>query len=116
MLSTHLPDWLRLRVGEREERRLTKYLPRDLDLVELGVGRAGVASKAVRRLASGRRYVGLEMQGHLLLESVRTIRRAAPPGVTVELVHGAICSTAPYVRSEERRVGKECRSRWSRDH
>ena len=22
----------------------------------------------------------------------------------------------PYFRSEERRVGKECRSRWSRDH
>src|SRR3712207_7531403 len=43
------------------------------------------------------------------------------PGRTAGLVHiahacGRIAQTGPFARSEERRVGKECRSRWSPYH
>src|SRR5256885_3227356 len=36
---------------------------------------------------------------------------AAPPGIRLGTMF-----TEPLLRSEERRVGKECRSRWSPDH
>src|SRR3712207_5679276 len=35
---------------------------------------------------------------------------------TMGLTHPKSTSSAPFVRSEERRVGKECRSRWSPYH
>ena len=34
----------------------------------------------------------------------------------VEVVTEAVVESAPAARSEERRVGKECRSRWSPYH
>jgi len=37
----------------------------------------------------------------------------AIPGFTIAM---AIVLTLPFTRSEERRVGKECRSRWSPYH
>src|SRR5687767_16012695 len=39
----------------------------------------------------------------------------APPGVDVVMIPG-LCEGDPAVRSEERRVGKECRSRWAAYH
>src|SRR3712207_7197851 len=39
---------------------------------------------------------------------------ARAPHWRINLMDGALA--AAYARSEERRVGKECRSRWSPDH
>src|SRR5207237_6792787 len=43
------------------------------------------------------------------------------PGPSLEATNGFLSATSPLCakntsRSEERRVGKECRSRWTRDH
>ena len=40
---------------------------------------------------------------------------AIPPGLVILLVGALFVGLAPW-RSEERRVGKECRSRWSPYH
>src|SRR3712207_9410876 len=57
-------------------------------------------------------HVDLDDPTHLEFEYVRRIGHvldvAAEPGVPLDVVH--------LGRSEERRVGKECRSRWSPDH
>jgi FkbM family methyltransferase len=95
MLTRFLPEWLRS--GEREEKRLTRYVPRHLDVVDLGAGKGEVGARAVSRLLSGRRYVGLEMQPELVAVAETRVRRGAHPGVHVRVVHGAICSTAPTV-------------------
>src|SRR3990167_8575330 len=42
--------------------------------------------------------------------SCKTVER------TADRVSDRICKTIEHVRSEERRVGKECRSRWSPYH
>src|SRR5689334_25441348 len=40
-----------------------------------------------------------------------------PPSLAASAAAWALAvSQAPYARSEERRVGKECRSRWPPDH
>src|SRR3712207_9478903 len=47
-------------------------------------------------------------------------RRAREAGVVYTLAYGdqpaLICEMVDWARSEERRVGKECRSRWSPYH
>src|SRR5688572_30110435 len=50
---------------------------------------------------------------HLIEEQIRTARRHLPRGYSRELPR---LTSGPSARSEERRVGKECRSRWSPDH
>src|SRR3712207_7663272 len=54
----------------------------------------------------------------LRLDSARGARplRAPPPGAPSGLVNLAHLPQKPLGRSEERRVGKECRSRWSPYH
>ena len=37
-------------------------------------------------------------------------------GVGLSCIQGAVMAGAERIRSEERRVGEECRSRWSPDH
>ena len=37
-------------------------------------------------------------------------------GIATIIKDGLMSTIAPYIRSEERRVGKECRSRWSPYH
>ena len=54
---------------------------------------------------------GLSLSRPLLLRS--TSSRCAG---SVIVAHGPSCSAACGIRSEERRVGKECRSRWSPYH
>ena len=48
------------------------------------------------------------------------IERDVPPGATLAVVWDQLAADfpalAPYRGSEERRVGKECRSRWSPYH
>src|SRR5438034_2855296 len=56
-----------------------------------------------------RNYVQTELDA--ALERFRARAREA------EIAHGRVDVTRPgFPRSEERRVGKECRSRWSPDH
>jgi FkbM family methyltransferase len=92
-----LPDFLRPGLAEREERRFTKYLPRNLDVVDLGAGRGETGAKAASRLLHGQRYVGLEMQHELVAVAEARVRRSAPSGVAVRVLHGAICSTRATV-------------------
>src|SRR2546430_11971026 len=72
---------------------------------------------AVRRLVATQDYPLRTKETLHRSEKVR-IGRAAPglgkPGETIILDSGT--TTAEVARSEERRVGKECRSRWSPDH
>ena len=54
-------------------------------------------------------FVKVELVGEVIIKTAITVRiftemTAIDPYVTV------------HIRSEERRVGKECRSRWSPDH
>src|SRR2546429_4365092 len=76
-------------------------------------GRA-VSAQVSQEGASGREWVGvaLRMAGDLYLVAREETREVlgVPTGMT--RVPGA----KPWIRSEERRVGKECRSRWSPYH
>ena len=97
MLTDILPNWFPL-VPEKEERHFASTLiPRHLDVVDLGAGRGQTGRRAVRRLAPGRRYLGLEMQRDLVPVAYRAVKASAPEGVSVQVIHGAICSTAPTV-------------------
>src|SRR5690554_8097945 len=53
-------------------------------------------------------------QGVLDLTAMQVVNQVV--GRTVGTVGGVNCALAREARSEERRVGKECRSRWSPDH
>ena len=68
---------------------------------------------------------GLEAQvgehfGHCELYTLVEIRNGAVHAVTtlpnVPHQHGGCMAPVEHLRSEERRVGKECRSRWSPYH
>src|SRR6516162_8045728 len=67
---------------------------------------------AIDRLKSGR-IVGIFPEGGIR-DGARSLLEGAPlrPGAATI----AQIADVPVVRSEERRVGKECRSRWSPDH
>ena len=52
------------------------------------------------KIETSRRYTGLSAYKRLLEEKLDAV----------------VIETPPYFRSEERRVGKECRSRWSPYH
>src|SRR5689334_24745986 len=60
--------------------------------------------------------------GSLVVDGQRLpLRRLADPAallqwITEQSLDGAVVSVPPALRSEERRVGKECRSRWSPYH
>src|SRR5205807_4199375 len=51
-----------------------------------------------------------------MLRRFRPRRSNFTPGLTRMMPGPAGSSRLPRLRSEERRVGKECRSRWSPDH
>src|SRR5690349_23677803 len=50
------------------------------------------------------------------VEWVSGLAAQVPDGVTAAVTAGVRLDDALRGRSEERRVGKECRSRWSPDH
>src|SRR2546426_379538 len=51
------------------------------------------------------------------LAEIVTVPAIVAPGAGEEMeMVGGVLSTVTLTRSEERRVGKECRARWSRDH
>src|SRR2546422_9561388 len=83
-------------------------------------GAAGVATASVN-YATARAAVSYDDAHTNVAELIRTVRAAGydcgKASVTfgVEQLHYAP-SVAPLERSEERRVGKECRSRWSPYH
>src|SRR5436190_7459210 len=48
-----------------------------------------------------------------IAEMIGPARASGPRIGAVKIVRPAMAPSAPPIRSEERRVGKECRSRWS---
>src|SRR2546425_11308706 len=62
-----------------------------------------------------------DLAGNTMVQS-KTFQFATAPGVLAQfwwilvLVGAAVAAAAFLIRSEERRVGKECRSRWSPYH
>src|SRR3546814_15586670 len=68
-------------------------------------------------LAGGRRHANHGQQARIIIMTVSTGPTEAPPP---SLAHDLLGLARHYLRSEERRVGKECvstcRSRWSPYH
>src|SRR5690348_8722252 len=65
--------------------------------------------------------VGLEVHAQITASKAKLFSGAATafgaePNTQVSLVDAAMPGMLPVPRSEERRVGKECRSRWSPEH
>src|ERR1041385_6434032 len=60
------------------------------------------------------REVTLTRAGEVLVEHARSLLRDAQ--LAVDVSRSAMSGEAGLLRSEERRVGKECRSRWSPYH
>jgi FkbM family methyltransferase len=110
VLLPTLPDGLRLdfshpRVGTRERRDILlgraeraemrmvrRYVRADRDLVDLGASLGVIGARAVRRLAPGRQYVGVEMVPWAAEMAASNVSRHAPNGVRVSMVRAAICS------------------------
>src|SRR6185295_16085318 len=88
------------------------------------VSRVGRLSRLLRRRIAQHRLVLLE-RGQHFVGAVHDVNRPTAPldlgeGATLELADveldgtaQCLCPSARVERSEERRVGKECRSRWS---
>jgi FkbM family methyltransferase len=82
-----------LGLRERAELRFViRWLPSDADVVDLGASIGTVGARAVKRLAPGQRYVGVEMVPWAAEIVTRNLRRHAPPNVSVTVVNAAICS------------------------
>src|SRR5438876_10620799 len=81
------------------------YAPPDEAIAADLLDRARRPAEAERRID---RYAGR------LIEGIRA--RTGGLGGIEDFLHAYSLSTKEGLRSEERRVGKECRSRWSPDH
>src|SRR3712207_9336904 len=78
---------------------------------------AGLALMAVGSLLTITSPVSLSMVGGLILAGLGCVLFTGPGPVRTWTVKGvATFASALVLRSEERRVGKECRSRWSPYH
>jgi FkbM family methyltransferase len=87
-----------LGLAERAELRLvTHHLMPYADVVDLGASIGIVGARAVRRLAPGRQYVGVEMVPWAADIARRNLERHAPPHVDVTVVNAAICSASQAV-------------------
>src|ERR1041385_6438589 len=89
-----------------KEQRLDAVLQRVADLAAEVVGARYVA---VGLLAPDRRTLDTFIVSGLSEEE----RRVIGPLPTGKGILGLLIKEGPPIRSEERRVGKECRSRWS---
>jgi FkbM family methyltransferase len=82
-----------------EVRFVRRYLPRDLDVVELGASIGVVSSQIARRLDSHRRMICVEAHEALLPIIARNIRRNAPH-IRADVQHGAVAyldqATIPF--------------------
>src|SRR5579871_1653358 len=87
------------------------------DVVSMGVlfniGQR-LRADAIERLAHGRAQVA--QVGLHLIGDVKARALAAFAGTTRQHIRDGLLSRDGRARSEERRVGKECRSRWSPYH
>src|SRR5437879_10060375 len=96
---------------EHPERRVPGVLIAGTD----GKGSTAATLASILR-ASGLR-TGLYTSPHLVRINERICINGEPIGDNdFALLHDLVDRTAERLRSEERRVGKECRSRWSTDH
>src|SRR5690606_39564400 len=96
------------------------HLPRDPGF---GVGAAPYCGTSTRTPAGGTAVTtGLRLHGTPVVPgtgygpALRAAPRPAIPPVASELPEPAREAERERFRSEERRVGKECRARWSADH
>src|SRR5256885_16762262 len=78
------------------------------DLQQAAVGQAG--ERIVEGQAANFLFGGLALALVLQDQQAALVQQHAADG------YGARAAVAAYERSEERRVGKECRSRWSPYH
>ena len=79
---------------------------------EAGVGKTAIAEGIAERIAKGNVPVGLKDKEIFLLDLTSLVAGTQFRGQFEQRVKGLLSE----VRSEERRVGKECRSRWSPYH
>ena len=85
-------------LGEHAELRfVTLWLRPDADVIDLGASIGIVGARAVKRLAAGRQYVGVELVPWAAELATRNLERHVPPNVGVTVVNAAICSAAPTV-------------------
>src|SRR5207249_12249109 len=85
---------------------------------------AAISAKTKRRpkiaviLGSGLGGLAKDVQDatRISYADIPGFRRSTAPGHAGELVVGTVSGKDVAVRSEERRVGKECRSRGSKEH
>src|SRR2546430_591258 len=92
---------------------------RDVRGLGMPIVRGPTASDRERRsAAAAARGVRVLESEPRLLEVALVVQRDAVQILSAEAVHEAAhtCALDDDVRSEERRVGKECRSRWSPYH
>jgi len=75
----------------------------------------GSDSSCAAKVEQARAYVTGTLPGELD-RTYRAIRQKAPNAEVVVLGYPRLFDTSSATRSEERRVGKECRSRWSPYH
>src|SRR5256885_17052196 len=91
-----------------------------LCLLVLGVAscRSGVAAVRTRRWAGGalRGLAGLLFLALAGLAAAIVVGLRAYQTLTLEVLAATVTTQPLGPRSEERRVGKECRSRWAPDH
>src|SRR3712207_6896412 len=84
------------------------------------IGVTGVQTCALPISRGGGEREGEAVRAHALRGEIalRAVQRLHVGQRQAELVYVAVASAGPLVavRSEERRVGKECRSRWSPYH
>ena len=75
-----------------------------------------VANLIKRDIVTGKRELGEKLPSVRELAVSYTINPNTVSRVYKELETEGVCFTRRGMRSEERRVGKECRSRWSPYH
>lgn len=103
-----------------EIRFVQRYLPRNIDVVELGASLGGVSAQIARKLEPGRRLVCVEANA-VLLPLLELNVRANAKGVDLMVLHGAIdyassAETVAFMKAEQNidsrlaREGEESRS------
>src|SRR5256885_6458941 len=100
--------------GGKRNRKIEQLV----EALQLGGALVDDSTYAVPYYAYGRRFPsGLDAHGHALVlgEGVRVRQSPGSQRPVVAILAYAVVSL-PKGRSEERRVGKECRSRWSPYH
>ena len=87
------------------------------DIIIIGAGAAGLMA-ALKLSAKNKNVIVLEARDRIggRIHTVENSSDTKNVELGAEFIHGDLPVTLNLLRSEERRVGKECRSRWSPYH